>query len=106
MYLLMNVLMNVLVRQGRLSAIIDWGGLGVGAPAVDVIVAWTMVSAATRDIFHAALAVADATWARGRGWALCLGLGVLSYYHITNPVLAGIGRRAIDQVLADHERRT
>jgi aminoglycoside phosphotransferase (APT) family kinase protein len=97
--------MNLLVRQGRLSAIIDWGGLGVGDPAVDVMVAWTMFSAATRDIFREALAVDDATWARGRGWALCLGLGAQPYYHITNPVLADIGRRAIDQVLADHERR-
>lgn len=93
--------MNLLLRQGRLSAILDWGELGVGDPAVDVMVAWTMLSATTRDLFRAALAVDDATWARGRGWALGLGLSVQPYHHITNPVLASIGRRAVDQVLAD-----
>jgi aminoglycoside phosphotransferase (APT) family kinase protein len=95
--------LNLLVERGRLSAVIDFGCLGVGDPACDLQVAWNLFSAQTRDVFRAALPVDDATWARGRGWALSVGLIALPYYQSTNPVLAGIARRAIDEVLADHE---
>ncbi len=95
--------LNLLVQQGRISAVIDFGCLGVGDPACELIVAWNLLSAQTRDVFRSALQVDDATWARGRGWALSVGLIALPYYHITNPVLAGIARRAIAEVLADHE---
>ena len=93
---------NLLAVEGRLSAVIDFGCLGVGDPACDVMSAWLYLSAETRDVFRAALTVDDATWARGRGWALSVGLVALPYYENTNPVLAGIARRAIDEVLADH----
>jgi aminoglycoside phosphotransferase (APT) family kinase protein len=92
---------NLLVRQGRLSAVIDFGCLGVGDPACDLTVAWTLLAGESRDAFRAALPVDDATWARGRGWALSVGLIALPYYETTNPVLAGIARRAIAEVLAD-----
>jgi len=95
---------NLLARHGRLSAVIDFGALGVGDPACDVMVAWTYLSAETRDVFRAALPVDDATWARGRGWALSFGLIALPYYQRTNPVLSGIARHAIDEALADHEQ--
>jgi aminoglycoside phosphotransferase (APT) family kinase protein len=95
--------LNLLVERGRLSAVIDFGCLGVGDPACDLQVAWNLLSAQTRDVFRAALQVDDATWARGRGWALSVGLIAIPYYQSTNPVLAGIGRRAIAEVLADHE---
>ncbi len=75
----------------------------MGDPACDLLVAWNLLSAQTRDVFRAALPVDDATWARGRGWALSVGLIALPYYQGTNPVLAGIARRAIDEVLADYE---
>jgi aminoglycoside phosphotransferase (APT) family kinase protein len=94
---------NLLVRQGRLSAVIDFGCLGVGDPACDLQVAWNFLSAETRNVFRAALPVDAATWARGRGWALSVGLIALPYYRNTNPILAGISRRAIDEVLADHK---
>jgi len=68
------------------------------------MVAWTYLSAGTRDAFRAALPVDDATWARGRGWALSVGLIALPYYQSTNPVLSGIARYAIDEALADHEQ--
>lgn len=94
---------NLLIHQGRLSAVIDFGCLGVGDPACDLQVAWNMLPAAVRDDFRAALAVDEATWARGRGWALSVGLIALPYYQETNPVLAGIARRAIAAALADFE---
>ncbi len=92
---------NLLAHEGRLAAVIDFGCLGVGDPACDVMVAWTFLSPDTRGVFREALAVDDAAWARGRGWALSFGLIALPYYVRTNPVLAGIARRAIDEALGD-----
>jgi aminoglycoside phosphotransferase (APT) family kinase protein len=93
---------NLLARQGRLSAVIDFGCLGVGDPASDLIVAWNLLSAETRDVFRAALPVDDATWARGRGWALSVWLVGLPYYLDTNPEFVRHARHTIDEVLADH----
>jgi aminoglycoside phosphotransferase (APT) family kinase protein len=95
---------NLLAVQGRLTAVIDFGCLGVGDPACDLIVAWNLLSAGTRESFRAALSVDEATWARGRGWALSVGLIALPYYRSTNPVLAANARHTIDTVLADHKR--
>ena len=91
---------NLLVQQGRLSAVIDFGGLGVGDPACDLKVAWNLLSGRSREVFRTALGVDDAAWVRGKGWALSVGLIALRYYYISNPVLAGIARRTIDEVLA------
>jgi aminoglycoside phosphotransferase (APT) family kinase protein len=93
---------NLLAAQGRLSAVIDFGCLGVGDPACDVMAAWMFLSAETRDVFRETLQVDNATWARGRGWALSVGLIALPYYQDTNPALAGIARRAIHEALADY----
>ena len=92
---------NMLAIDGQLSAVIDFGGLGVGDPACDLLVAWLLFSAEMRNIFRATLSVDDATWARGRGWALNFGVEALPYYEDANPVLADIARYAIDGVLAD-----
>ncbi len=94
---------NILVRDGRVDAVIDWGLLNVGDPAVDLMVAWTYLTPAARETFRAELAVDDDTWARGRGWALCVGLIALAYYMRTNPVLGDLSRHAIDETLADFE---
>ena len=94
---------NLLAQEGRLTAVIDFGCLGVGDPACDLMVAWNFLTAETRDLFRASLGVDDATWARGRGWALSVGLIALPYYQSTNTVLAGIARRTISEVLADHD---
>jgi aminoglycoside phosphotransferase (APT) family kinase protein len=95
---------NLLVERGRLSAVIDFGGLGVGDPACDLMIAWGLFSGESRDVFRAALWVDDATWARGRGWALSWALIFIPYYVDTNPVGVGIAQHTIDEVLADHER--
>jgi aminoglycoside phosphotransferase (APT) family kinase protein len=93
--------LNLLVERGRLRAVIDFGGVGLGDPAVDLIPAWSYLPAASRAALRAALVVDEATWARGRGWALSFGLIAVPYYHRTNPVLAGVGRRAIAAVLSE-----
>lgn len=92
---------NLLAQRGRLSAVIDWGCMGVGDPACDLMPAWNLFTAETRAVFREAIAVDDATWARGRGWALSCGLIALPYYQTSNPVLAGIARHAIGEVLAE-----
>ena len=91
---------NMLVDGGRLSAIIDWGCLGVGDPACDVMVAWTYLDAPAREVFRAALDVDDATWARSRGWALSMALIALPYYRDTNPGLVAISNYILGQTLA------
>jgi aminoglycoside phosphotransferase (APT) family kinase protein len=93
---------NLLVDRSRLSAVIDFGLTGVGDPACDMIVAWTVLSAKTRDTFRAVVQADDATWARGRGWALTFGLVALPYYQHTNPVLARIAQHTIDEVLSEY----
>ena len=93
---------NLLIQGGRISAVIDFGCLGTGDPACDLIVAWALLSAQTRATFRDALSVDEATWARGRGWSLSIGLIALPYYQDTNPVFAATARRMIAEVLADH----
>lgn len=93
---------NLLLQQGQISAVIDFGCLGVGDPACDLQIAWNYFTGDARSVFRAALSVDDASWARGRGWALSAGMIALPYYHVTNPILAGIARQAIAEVLADH----
>ncbi|MFD3574830.1 aminoglycoside phosphotransferase family protein [Streptomyces sp. NPDC058644] len=93
---------NLLTADGRLSAVIDFGCMGHGEPAVDLMTAWSLLTADSRPGFRAALDVDDATWARGRGWALSIALIELPYYRTRNPVAAGIARHVIGEVLADH----
>jgi aminoglycoside phosphotransferase (APT) family kinase protein len=92
---------NLLAVEGRLHAVIDFGCMGVGDPACDMMPAWTYLSPETRNVFRSELAVDDATWARGRGWALSFGLIALPYYQVTNPVLAATARFSIDAVISD-----
>jgi aminoglycoside phosphotransferase (APT) family kinase protein len=61
---------NLLLRDGRLAAVIDFGTCGVGDPACDAVIAWTLLRGEARAAFRDALGADDATWARGRGWAL------------------------------------
>jgi aminoglycoside phosphotransferase (APT) family kinase protein len=93
---------NLLSHAGRITAVIDFGSSGTGDPACDLMAAWTLLTARTRDLFRAEAGVDDATWARGRGWALTFGVVALPYYEKTNPMLAAIARSAIEEVLADH----
>jgi len=71
---------NWLVREGRISGVIDWGLVGVGDPACDVMVAWKLHSPVARDSFREALPADDATWERARGWAVSQAVGALAYY--------------------------
>ena len=95
---------NLLVEGGRLSAVIDFGISGVGDPSCDLAIAWTFFEGESREAFRALLRPDDATWARGRGWALWKALITLAEHIDTDPSEAGHSRYVIDEVLADHER--
>jgi aminoglycoside phosphotransferase (APT) family kinase protein len=90
---------NLLTVNGRLSAVIDFGELAVGDPACDLTIAFTLMSARSREIFRAALGVDDATWTRGRGWALATGLNAYTSYAAVNPRVAAQTTRQVTQAL-------
>ena len=92
---------NVLVRDGRVCAVIDFGGVGVGDPAADVIAAWSVFGRAGRGVFRAVLEVDDGTWERARGFALHQAALIVPYYGETNPGFAASARRTLEEVLAD-----
>jgi aminoglycoside phosphotransferase (APT) family kinase protein len=92
---------NLLVVDGRLSAVIDFGGLNVGDPACDLQPAWNVFAGGSRARYRAELGVDDASWLRGRGWALYQAVSALPYYWDTNPGMIRQASHALAQVLAD-----
>src|SRR3569833_3077630 len=90
---------NLLARDGRLSAVIDFGTLAVGDPACDLIAAWTFVPAEARAVFRTELAVDDATWARGRAWGLTSWLPDPA--ELADPARAALVRRRLDEFVED-----
>jgi aminoglycoside phosphotransferase (APT) family kinase protein len=92
---------NLLVVDGRLSAVIDWGGLNVGDPACDLQPAWNVFDGSSRETYRAELAVDDASWLRGRGWALFQAVMALPYYWHTNPGMVRQASHALAEVLGD-----
>ena len=61
---------NLLVVDGRLRAVLDFGCCAVGDPACDLAIAWTFFTSESRHAFRSALPFDEETWARARGWAL------------------------------------
>jgi aminoglycoside phosphotransferase (APT) family kinase protein len=97
---------NILVRAGRLSAVIDFGDLCAGDPATDLSIAWMLLPASVRLSFRAAAGGAtgwidDDTWTRARGWALALGLAFLANSE-DNDVMGSLGRATLEAVLGDN----
>jgi len=92
---------NLLLEQDRLTAVIDFGTMGVGDPACDLIPAWNLLPGTARPVFREALNTERATWERGRGWALSMALIQLPHYRDTNPTMAENARHVIRAVLAD-----
>ncbi|MFB7213896.1 aminoglycoside phosphotransferase family protein [Streptomyces sp. NPDC056255] len=90
---------NLLTTDGRLGAVIDFGELGTGDPSCDLTIAFTLMSAGTRAVFRDALGVDDATWTRGRGWALATGLNAYTAYAAEHPRVAAQTARQITEAL-------
>jgi aminoglycoside phosphotransferase (APT) family kinase protein len=93
---------NLLVKNGKLSAVIDFGCAGIGDPACDLTIAWTFLYGESREVFRKALPLDHTTWVRGRGWALWKALITVLEYRNSDPVKAEKSRRVIDEVLDDH----
>lgn len=91
---------NLLVQGGRLSAVIDFGMLGIGDPACDLSVAWTLFEGESREVFRAMLSLDADTWARGLGWTLWKALIVAAGLTETNAVEVAQPLHIIDQVIS------
>ncbi len=92
---------NLLVRDGRLSAILDFGGAGIGDPAADVVPAWSVFNLDGREAFREALNVDDGTWSRARGYALHQAIMIIPYYRRTNPGFVTMAKRTVAEVQGD-----
>ncbi|HEX2558439.1 aminoglycoside phosphotransferase family protein [Phenylobacterium sp.] len=92
---------NLLVKDGKLSAVIDWGIMSVGDPACDLTIAWTLFDAEARAAFRDALPLDPGTWARGRGWALWKALILLAGPPGNHPDAAN-APRVLQEILEDH----
>lgn len=92
---------NLLTQQGKLTAVIDFGLLGVGDPACDLLPAWNLFTRESRCVFRDAIQVDGATWTRGLGWALYQALLALPYYWDTNQVMVRMSQRILHEILSD-----
>ncbi|MDA0183900.1 aminoglycoside phosphotransferase family protein [Solirubrobacter phytolaccae] len=90
---------NLLVRGGRLHAVIDWGSAGASDPALDLIPAWAVFDAPGRAAYRSALEVDDATWERARGYALHQAALIIPYYRETNPAFTALALRTVEQLI-------
>ena len=93
---------NLLIRDGRLSAVIDFGCCGVGDPACDLAIAWTWLKGEAREAFRSALQLDTGTWARGRGWTLWKALIVWAALPGANPLNAEHSARIVADLVAEH----
>ncbi|PSK98016.1 aminoglycoside phosphotransferase (APT) family kinase protein [Murinocardiopsis flavida] len=92
---------NLLAVDGRLSGVIDFGTLAVGDPACDLLPAWKFLPAEARGTFRAAVGADDATWARGRGWALASSLPVPDDPFFADPARVDAALAHLEAVIAD-----
>jgi aminoglycoside phosphotransferase (APT) family kinase protein len=92
---------NLLLDGPRLAAVLDFGGLSLGDPAVDLMVAWELLDAPSREVFREAVDVDDESWLLGRGWALAVALMTFPYYWQTMPARCADRLAMARAVLAD-----
>jgi aminoglycoside phosphotransferase (APT) family kinase protein len=92
---------NLIARDGRLVAVIDFEGCSAGDPSIDLIAAWSLFDQSSRRTFRDAVDPDEPQWMRGKGWALFVGVSAIPYYRDTNPAFAELASRAIDEILQD-----
>lgn len=95
---------NLLARDGKLSAVIDFGCSAVGDPSCDLVLAWVFLEGESRAAFRSLVNVDEATWARGRAWALWKAALLASTNQVTHPEENG-ALDVIAAVIADHRER-
>lgn len=89
---------NVLVSGGRLTGILDVGGLGAADPALDLVAAWHLLGTGPRQVFRDDLGCGDLDWARGQAWAFEQAMGLVWYYADSNPAMSLLGRRTLRRI--------
>ncbi|TRZ39638.1 aminoglycoside phosphotransferase family protein [Niallia circulans] len=92
---------NLLVHSGRLAAVIDFGGVGKGDPAFDLIPAWSIFNSQGRKVFQNSIHADKDTWLRARGYALHQAVLIIPYYRETNPQFVTQAKRTLGEILAD-----
>ncbi len=92
---------NLLVRDGRLSAVLDWGPFGAGDPACELHSAWLLLNRRGRQRFREIVGCDEASWQRGRGWAVSIGAMLIPYYRESAPAFARRGIAMIESVLSE-----
>lgn len=95
---------NLLVKDGELCAVIDFGILGVGDPACDAAMAWTFFNKNSRKVFKKVLRMDEETWNRARGWALWKALITYDANRDSNEKVAEESYRVIQVIVDDYER--
>jgi aminoglycoside phosphotransferase (APT) family kinase protein len=93
---------NLLVRDGRLAAVIDFGTSGVGDPACDLAIAWGVFTGASRAAYRAGFGADDAMWARGRSWALWKALIVYAETRGACTPREADARRVLTEILDEY----
>ncbi|MEU4216922.1 aminoglycoside phosphotransferase family protein [Actinoplanes sp. NPDC026623] len=90
---------NLLVAEGRLHAVIDFGALSVGYPDAEHATVWDLPAPA-RQAYRNLLGLDDHTWARARGWAIAVGIGGLTYYWNSYPAFVAECRTRLESIIA------
>lgn len=93
---------NILLKDGKLSAIIDFGGMGLGDPACDLVITWTFLKAKARDVFIREIALDDDTWLRAKAWALWKATFELCEMADQNVPEALVHKRIIEEVTENY----
>ena len=93
---------NLLVKEGRLCAVIDFGQLAIGDPACDLVITWTFFKDESRKAFRKVLDLDDATWARARGWALWKALIVCAKLTGNNSNDIDKSWKVIEEIIRDY----
>ena len=93
---------NVLIRDGRLTAVIDFGLLGFGDGAVDLLPAWNLLHGRSGRLYGELLAADDAAWLRAQGWGLFQAIMALPHYWNSNRAMVRLAQRTLASVLAEN----
>jgi aminoglycoside phosphotransferase (APT) family kinase protein len=96
---------NVLVSNGRLTGVLDVGGLGPADPALDLVCAWHLLEPGPRQVLRGDLGSDDLAWERGKAWAFEQAMGAVWYYTHSNPAMSRMGQRTLERILADEPSR-
>ena len=92
---------NILVQGERIVGILDAGGFGPADPALDLVCTWHLLDHDSRDLVRTRLGIGRDEWLRGAAWAFAQAMGVVWYYHRTNPTMAEFGRTTLQRLIDD-----